>query len=181
MSLIKPLLPIKSCMAIGCCALALTACGTSSPSGHSPGPEATASLPTATGSAPEINSFTFDEIDLRGCGMTLWAPGRDPRTDGVYLFNGLQPPDGSPKATMRMKIDGRIMPFQRTEAEGEEYYGQFERQTFTSVDGGLTAEVNSEVTSKPENSEVWGVQGTITVINADGQETSVEAIGDAGC
>ncbi len=111
--------------------------------------------------------------------MTLRAPGSNPRTDGVYLFNGLQSP-GSSKATMRMKVDGRIMTFQRTEGKGEEYYGQFNQQTFTSPDGSLTVKVNLEVTPKPAL-EPWSVKGTITVINANGQETSVEAIGDAGC
>jgi hypothetical protein len=82
---------------------------------------------------------------------------------------------------MRMKVNGTIVQFQRTGGEGEEYYGQFDRQTFASLEGDLTAEVNSEVTSRPENSEVMGVEATISVVGPDGQATTVEAIGDAGC
>lgn len=181
MSLIKQLSLIQPFMVIGGCTLSLMACNASPPIVDNPAPDAAQVSTATTEAAAEINTFPLDELDIRGCGMTLWAPGTNPQADGVYLFNGLQPPDGSPKATMRMKVDGRLMPFQWTEGEGEEYYGQFERQTFTSVDGDLTTEVNSEVTSKPENSEVWGVKGTITVINADGQQTSVDAIGDVGC
>lgn len=173
--------PTKSFIAIVCCVLGLMACNASDPSVNSPTPEPAKTPMTTTGSAPQISTFNFDEIDIRGCGMTLRAPVSNPRTDGVYLFNGLQSPNGSSKATMRMKVDGQIMPFQRTDGKGEEYYGQFNRQIFTSTDGSLTVKVNSEVTSKPENSEVLGVKGTITVINANGQETSVEVIGDAGC
>jgi hypothetical protein len=172
---------IQQFIVIGCCAFGLVACNANAPSVNSPEPEATASPTATTAIAPEINTFTFDEIDIRGCGLSLWAPDSDPRADGVYLFSGMQPPNGSAEVPMRMKVNGTIVQFQRTEGEGEEYYGQFDRQTFESLEGGLTAEVNSEVTSRPENSEVWGVKGTITVINTDGQETSVEGIGDVGC
>ncbi|WP_416668278.1 hypothetical protein [Egbenema bharatensis] len=172
---------IKQFIVTGCCAFGLAACYADTSSGDRPEPDETLSLAETTESAPEIGTFTFDEIDIRGCGMTLRAAGSDPWTDGVYLFNGLESPNGTAEATLRMKIDGDIVQFQRTSGEGEEYYGQFDRQTFASLEEGLIAEVNSEVTSRPENSEVWGVKGTITVINAEGQETSVEAIGDVGC
>ena len=146
----------------------------SSESGEAPTPE-------PMGAVPEIGTLTFDELDLSGCGMSLWAPGTDPRADGIYLFNGIEPPDGSTEGTMRMKIDGSIVKFQRTEGEGDEYYGQFNRQTFESLAGDLSAEVGTEVTAEGPDPEVMSVEGTITIVGSDGQETTVEAIGDAGC
>jgi hypothetical protein len=170
---------IKPFIVISCCAFGLAACNTNTASG--PAPEATDPPAPATQNAPEISTFSFDDIDIAGCGLSLWAPDSDPRADGVYLFSGMQPPSGSAEVPMRMKVNGTIVQFQRTGGEGEEYYGQFDRQTFASLEGDLTAEVNSEVTSRPENSEVMGVEATISVVGPDGQSTTVEAIGDAGC
>ncbi|WOD41502.1 hypothetical protein [Nodosilinea sp. E11] len=172
---------VKPFLVISCCAFGLAACNANTASGDRPDPPATDFPAPATETAPAIGTFTFDDIDIAGCGLSLWAPGSDPRADGVYLFSGMQPPSGSAEIPMRMKVNGTLVQFQRTGGEGEEYYGQFDRQTFTSLGGDLTAEVNSEVTSRPENAEVLGVNGTITVIGPDGQTTSVEAIGDAGC
>ena len=160
--------------------MGLMACNTQVPSPDDAESSGTAS-PEQMGDAPDIGTFAFDEIDLAGCGMSLWAPGGDPRADGVYLFNGIESPDGAPEGTMRMKIDGDIVKFQRTETAGDEFYGQFTQQTFESLDGDLSAEVGTEVVSEGPDPEVMGVEGTITVIDSDGQEATVEAVGDAGC
>jgi len=171
---------IKPVLITSLCTISLMACNAdvSSPddaaSGETPSPEQMVD-------APDIGTFTFDEIDLAGCGMTLWAPGSDPRTDGVYLFNGIEASDGAPEGIMGMKIDGDVVKFQRTETAGDEFYGQFTQQTFESLEGDLTAEVGTEVVSEGPDPEVMGVEGTITVIDSDGQETTVEAVGDAGC
>jgi hypothetical protein len=172
---------IKQLLVISCCAFGLAACNANTASGDRPEPAATDSPAAVTETAPAIGTFTFDEIDIAGCGLSLWAPDSDPRADGVYLFSGMQPPNGSAEVPMRMKVNDTMTQFQRTSGEGEEYYGQFDRQTFASLEGDLTVEVNTEVTSRPENAEVLGVKGIITVIGPDGQTTSVEAIGDAGC
>ena len=172
---------IQQFIVISCCAFGLAACNTDTASDDRPEPAATATPTAMTETAPAIGTFTFDEIDIAGCGLSLWASGSDPRADGVYLFSGMQPPNGSAEVPMRMKVNDTIVQFQRTGGEGEEYYGQFDRQIFASLEGDLTAEVNAEVTSRPENAEVLSVKGTITVIGPDGQTTSVEAIGDAGC
>jgi hypothetical protein len=174
------MLSIKPILITSLCAMGLMACNADVPSPDEAATDETSS-PEQMGDAPEIGTFTFDELDLAGCGMSLWAPGSDPRADGVYLFNGIEPPSGAPEGTMRMKIDGDVVKFQRTETAGDEYYGQFTQQTFESLDGDLSAEVGTEVVSEGPDPEVMGVEGTITVINSDGQETTVEAVGDAGC
>jgi hypothetical protein len=171
---------IKPVLITSLCAISLMACNAEVPS---PDDAASGEAPSLEqmGDAPDIGTFAFDEIDLAGCGMSLWPPGGDPRADGVYLFNGIEPPDGAVEGTMRMKIDGSIVKFQRTETAGEEYYGQFNQQSFESLEGGLSAEVDTEVVSEGPDPEVMGVEGTITVTGSDGQETTVEAVGDAGC
>jgi hypothetical protein len=173
---------MKSIILTSLCTLALVACN----AGNTP-PDATEQPETdpappeeAGGSAPEIGTMTFDELDIAGCGMSLWAPGTDPRADGIYLFNSVELPDGAADGTMRMKLNSDVVKFQRTAGEGEEYYGQFNSQTFESLEGDWSADVTTEVTSEGPDPEVMGVEGTITV-TGNGQEVTVEAVGDAGC
>ncbi|MBF2085276.1 hypothetical protein [Thermoleptolyngbya sp. C42_A2020_037] len=172
---------IKQFILISYCAFCLAACNANTTVPAGPTSSATDSPAKPAESAPEIDTFTFDEIDIRGCGMSLWSPGRDPRSDGVYLFNGIEPPNGASEGTMRMKVDSRIVKFQRTVGEGEEYYGQFNHQVFKSLDGDLTVTVDTEVTATAEPEEVRSVEGTLTLVGSNGQETSVKVTGDAGC
>jgi hypothetical protein len=172
---------IKQFILISCCAFCLAACNANTTVPAEPTPSATDSPTGTAASAPEIDPFTLDEIDIRGCGMSLWAPGSDPRSDGVYLFNGIEPPNGAPEGTMRMKVDGRIVKFRRTVGEGKEYYGQFNRQVFKSLDGNLTVTVDTEVTATAKPEEVRSVKGTLTLVGPNAQETSAEVAGDAGC
>lgn len=171
---------IKRFVLISCCAFCLAACNADPIAPARPTSNETDSPAETENSPPAIDTFTFDEIDIRGCGMSLWVPGTDPRADGVYLFNGIEPPNGASEGTMRMKVDGRIVTFQRTVGKGEEYYGQFNHQVFKSLDGDLTVEVDTEVIAEVD-AEVRSVEGTLTLVGPNGQETSVEVIGDAGC
>ncbi|MEO1070530.1 MAG: hypothetical protein AAFW95_15690 [Cyanobacteria bacterium J06638_6] len=164
---------MKYLLPFALCTLGLVACNSTTPEPTpSPSPEP---MPTL-----EIGTFTFDEIELAGCGMTLYPPDSDPRSDGVYLFNGIAGQDDLPEGTLRMKIDDSIVKFERIAGEGEEFYGQFSEQTFESLDGTLTAEVEAAVTSEGPDPEVVTVAGTITVISGE-QEVTVAAVGDAGC
>ncbi|MBE9138957.1 hypothetical protein IQ254_17460 [Nodosilinea sp. LEGE 07088] len=164
---------MKYLLPLALCTLGLVAC-------NSPSPEATTPPAPEPGPALEIGTFTFDEIELAGCGMTLWPTDGDPRDGGVYLFNGIAGQDGDAVDTMRMKIDGSIVKFKRVAGEGDEFYGQFSQQTFASLDGAVTAEVEAAITSAGPDPEVNGVEGTITVTSGE-QEVTVEAVGDAGC
>lgn len=155
------------------CTLGLVACN-----GPSMTPEAT--TPPEPESSLDIGTFTFGEIDLGGCGMTLYPPEGNPHEDGVYLFNGIASQDTGTEGTLRLKLDGAIVKFERLSGEGHEFYGQFNQQTFESLDGEFTAEVDAAVTSQGPDPEVSTVEGTITVTRGD-QEAKVEAVGDAGC
>ena len=145
-------------------------------------PAETAPVTTTASAAPEIGLLMFDDLDIRGCGMSLWAEGSNPRADGIYLFNGLENPDLEPmeNGTLRMRIKGEVMNFVRTEGTGEEFYGQFPTQTFESIAGDTTVTVIVEKTTTGPDAEVVGVAGTITVQQGE-QATTVEAVGDAGC
>jgi hypothetical protein len=73
---------IKPVLITSLCAMSLMACNAEVPSpdsGETPSPE-------QMGDAPEIGTLTFDEIDLAGCGMSLWAPGSDSRADGCICL-----------------------------------------------------------------------------------------------
>ncbi|MBD2256081.1 hypothetical protein [Pseudanabaena sp. FACHB-2040] len=145
-------------------------------------PEA-ASIPEVTATAPEVDTFTFDEIDLSGCGLMLLEEGTDFRADGIYLFSGYVDPAVSPQpgGSMRMRLDSELVRFTRTEIEGEGIPGgQYSVQRFVSEDGDTTVTVAvGNVESGIEEANAI-TDATITVTR-DGQETTVEAVGDTGC
>jgi hypothetical protein len=140
--------------------------------------------PGAASPAPEIGTFTFEEIDLLGCGMTLWQEGTDFRADGIYLFSGWVDPETPPRPDgfMRMRLDGEIVRFIRTETAGEAIPGgQYLVQRFVSEDGDITVAVEvGSVDSgiEPESNPI--PDAAITVTRA-GQETTLKTIGNTGC
>lgn len=129
--------------------------------------------PEASADALQIDEFALDEISGAGCGMALWKPGQDRPTQFVF-FNGLEP------SPMEMKINGQVVEFKRVGASGEEFYGQMTSQTFESEDGSMTAQVDVELGEPGEIESVAIDGGTVSVMR-DGQETSVDVVGDAGC
>lgn len=165
------------------CATLLMGCNSNSSTEISPAPPASPA-PTSTESFPQIGTLTFDETDLSGCGMTLYAEGSSPRQDGFYLFSGFVDPTVPPKVegSMRMKIEGEIIKFTRTATSGEALPGgQFTSQTFVSEDGLTSVTVETSSATSGGDPEANGIpEATITVIQ-DGQETTVDAVGDTGC
>lgn len=175
------LLPLTMLVLIGCTQVPSETDSAETDATAADAPAGAESVET-TAAAPEIGTFTFDEIDIRGCGMSLWGEGNDPREDGIYLFNGIIGANPNNDATdlMRMKIDGEIMAFERTEGSGEEFYGQYEFQSFAGPNGETTVTVLAEQVAEGPDPEVSRVEGSITV-NRDGNETTVDVVGDAGC
>ncbi|HEY9736844.1 MAG TPA: hypothetical protein V6D06_11195, partial [Trichocoleus sp.] len=110
---------------------ALVGCNSSQPP-SSTSPSAT-ETPAATPStapaapAPEVGTLTLAELDLSGCGMALYPEGSRPQNTGIYLFSGLADEasglveENAPPTvgSMRMKIDGEVVRFIRTETRGE--------------------------------------------------------------
>ncbi|MEO1144722.1 MAG: hypothetical protein AAFY26_03865 [Cyanobacteria bacterium J06638_22] len=160
-----------------------------------PAPDATVAEAPATASSPiaqapsnteaatsvDVGGFTLDEIydlDAGGCGMTLWRAEAQSAAPGDRLFtlvNGIE--DNS----MLMKLNGEAVRFRRTAQSGEEFYGQYEEQTFQDTPGDITVEVSVEkggVMGEIESVSIPG--GTITVIMA-GEEVTIPVVGDAGC
>jgi hypothetical protein len=112
------------------------------------------------------------EMGSGGCGMTLWEPGAEPQ-EGFLLFNDIE-------GNMLMRVDGELTRFTRTDASGEEFYGQHTSQTFVSEDGNTT--VTLEVT-KGERGEIESFaipEGAMQVEHND-QTVIMPVVGDAGC
>ena len=106
--------------------------------------------------------------------MTLWLPGTNPRTDGIYFFNGIQ------SGTARLQVAGQVMPLLRQEGTGAEFYGQFNTQTFVSADSDVIAVVEVETTATGPDPEVVDLAGTLVVEQA-GQRVEQAVVGNAGC
>ncbi|WP_156119876.1 hypothetical protein [Leptolyngbya sp. KIOST-1] len=151
----------------------------------SPAPEPTQAGDTVSdegpqATAPEVESFTVDELFAQGgggCGMTLWERTGGPPEGGFVFFNGLPQPSGD--GFTLMKLDGEFVRFRRTEATGPEFYGQQTSQTFVSQDDTLQLQVETTL-GEPGEIESVAVEGTLQLEqNGDTLEIPVE--GDAGC
>ena len=128
--------------------------------------------PTVNAAAIEVGEFSLSQVGS-GCGMTLWKPERKPQDDRFVLVSPL---DGS----MQMQINGQLIKFDRIQSSGQQFYGQQTSQSYRSVDGSIT--VNVEVTpgAKGESESVAIPTGTIH-IRKNGQESAIAVQGDAGC
>ncbi len=175
---------------------ALAACdGPSQPEvgttpGASPVPEAASPTPeapapgsvgaAAQGNSIELGTFQFDEfaeLNALGCGMTLWSVEENAKTTTereFLLINGLD------DDTMLMRIDGNVTRFNRTNMDGEEFYGQAESQTFVSQDGGIMVDVDVELGEPGEIESVAIDSGMVQVKQGDAA-VDVAVVGDAGC
>lgn len=123
--------------------------------------------------APKVDEFTLDEIQGRGCGMTLWNPDRTSR-DRYLFFNGLD------ENSMEMKIEGEIVKFRRITATGPEFYGQQTNQSFVSEDGNIQVTAAVELGEPGEIESVAIKAGTLRISQA-GETIELAVVGDAGC
>ena len=81
---------------------------------------------------------------------------------------------------MMMKIRGKMTKFERTEAEGFDFYGQKTFQTFTNQEQKITVKVAVIRGEKGETESVAIPSGVILIVTEkDLQEMAVK--GDAGC
>lgn len=121
-----------------------------------------------------VGTFTGDELfasGAGGCGMTLLVAGE---ADFVF-FHGVEP------SSMRMKLNGELLTFDRTSFSGEEFYGQAPSQQFVSTDGGSRVSV-SVVQGEQVDQEVFNIDsGTIQVESAGEVVTLDDLVGDVGC
>ena len=113
------------------------------------------------------------EANAGGCGMSLWRVGESPMSDGLLFFHGID------EAALMM-FDGEFQTLDRTEASGEEFYGQQSEQTFETVDGQTTVRVSVTLGEPGEIESVGISDGTLTV-ETEGLATEIPVVGDAGC
>lgn len=138
--------------------------------------------PPVAAAVPSVDTFTFDEIDIAGCGLTLLAPDTDSRIDGLYLFSGWPADNEAGTGSMRMKLDGEIVNFVRTETSGSEIIGgQFISQTFVSQDGRTTVVVEITQTTPQPDPEVLAIDAATLRLEQDGETTTLDLVGDTGC
>ncbi|EAW38319.1 hypothetical protein [Lyngbya sp. PCC 8106] len=131
---------------------------------------------TEVATVPQVEGFTMDELFDNGgggCGMSLWKSGSNP-PETILFFNGTEA-----NSTL-MKINGEFVKFQRTEATGEDFYGQKNSQMFISEDGEIEVTVDVELGEKGEIESVGIPQGTLQIEQA-GETVEIPVVGDAGC
>lgn len=140
------------------------------------------SAPPVATDFPSVDTFTFDEIDIVGCGLTLIAPDTNSYTDGLYLFSGLPDEPETGTGSMRMKLDGEIVNFVRTETSGLEIIGgQFTSQTFVSQDGRTTVVVDITQTTPQPDPEVLAIDAATLRLEQDSGILTLGLVGDTGC
>ncbi|MBD2577348.1 hypothetical protein [Oscillatoria sp. FACHB-1406] len=147
---------------------------TSLSSSPAPTPTSIPDLPSPR--SLKVGEFTFQELNAvggGGCGMSLWKPTRE-RVPKLVFFNGLN------EGEMWMKIDGKLVKFQRIAASGEEFYGQTIAQTFQNEDKTLRVEVSVALGEKGEIESIAISSATIRIERA-GEVIELSPIGDAGC
>ena len=140
------------------------------------GSEANTAEVTPEGFPFAVSTFTFNQLseaDEGGCGMSLWRAGESPRSDGILLFNGVE-------GMALMMFDDEFEKLDRTDASGEEFYGQQSQQTFETADGATTVRINVTLGEPGEIESVEISDGTLAV-EAQGITTEIPVEGDAGC
>ena len=119
--------------------------------------------------------FTIDELfdaGSGGCGMTLLPVDAEPGK--FLLFNGIEP------NSMKMIVNGSWMTFDKEAGEGEEFYGQHLKQTFSNADLDLIVETEVVLGEPGEIESVEISSGTVTLVSGESRE-EIPVNGDAGC
>jgi hypothetical protein len=125
--------------------------------------------------ALQVDEFTIDEVTGAGCSMTLMRSDRIPEDRTYIFFNPMQPEN-----TMQMRINGEMRIFERTQGVGNEFYGQFESQTFINEETETTVQVDVRKAAVNQMDEGFEVEGTLRV-GWRSQEETLNVKGGAGC
>ena len=123
-----------------------------------------------------VTTFTPNELieaNAGGCGMSLWRAGESPMAEGILFFHGVD------EAALMM-FDDEFQRLDRTQATGEEFYGQQSEQRFESADGQTTVQVSVTLGELGEIESIGISDGTIAV-ETEGIVTEIPVVGDAGC
>lgn len=127
--------------------------------------------------APEFNwsLFTRDELfdaGSGGCGMTLLPVNAE--QDQYLLFNGVE------SGSMKMKVNGAFVSFEKEDGEGQEFYGQQLKQTFSHAELDLIVETDVVLGEPGEIESVEISGGTVSLVSGNSRE-EIAVLGDAGC
>lgn len=123
-----------------------------------------------------VDTFTSDELvaaNSGGCGMSLQAKSAKGTQDYLF-FNGISPD------SMLMKINGKMTRFSIVAAEGNDFYGQKNFQTFISEDKKI--EVRVAVTQgKVGEIESIDINTGVILVKTEDSFQELAVIGGAGC
>ena len=126
----------------------------------------------------EVGTFTTDELFAAGgggCGMSLWQEvDSNSQSGDTIFFNGLA------ASSALMIFDGKPTKLTRTDARGENFYGQQTEQVFMTEDKAIAVEVKVNLGAEGEIESVAIPSGEIT-IDTQGKTKKFSVVGDAGC
>lgn len=143
----------------------------------SPMPTPTFVLDAPSPRTLEVGEFNFEELNTvteSGCGMYLWQPTNERVPKKFVFFNGLE------GEGMWMKLDGKLVKFQRVTTSGGEFYGQTINQTFYNEDKTLRVEVSVELGAMGEI-ESTAISSGMLRVEREGNVVELAIVGNAGC
>lgn len=137
--------------------------------------------PTAELTSLKAEPYTTDELFQQGgggCGMALWNLESDLPPKNMLFSNGIA--DKPNDALALMKINGKWVRLRRSDATGEDFYGQKTSQTFVSQDDTIQVQVDVNLGKPGEIESVAIDQGTLRVKQNE-QVLEIPVRGGAGC
>ena len=118
----------------------------------------------------EVGTLPPQELEEGKCGLFLWTNASEPRLVFVSINDG----------NARMLINGEDLALARNAAEGREYLGQFESQSFYSPE--MSVVLSMEVERRPTIVDGAVVpSATLRVTEPNGWETVIPVGGLIGC
>jgi len=121
----------------------------------------------------DVGSLPFDS----GCGLFLSREGEED-----FVFADALADDTNGAMPAAMIIDGTLVMFERTTADGEPLgFGQYPRQVFDNADNSVRVVVDVDFGDPSEPEDVPVTSGEITVMKAGRPTLNFRVTGGAGC
>jgi hypothetical protein len=130
------------------------------------------------GDIPNVGALDLAELPFEsGCGLFLTRDGEE----GI-VFVDATPGEASGTMPAVMMIDGVMVSFSRTAADGEPIgFGQYPRQIFDSADNTIIVVVEVDFGEETDPEDVPVSAGELTVMKAGRPTLKLPVAGGAGC
>ncbi len=141
-----------------------------------------ATEPAAPGELPNVGILDLGALPFEsGCGMFLSREGEE----GIVFVDSTPSGENGEAAGVMpaaMLIDGTLMTFSRTTADGEPIgFGQYPRQVFDSTDNKVRVVVEVDFGEETDPEDVPVSAGEVTVMKAGRPTLKFPVSGGAGC